>query len=152
MNVWPGFEGPAEDELDKPRRVTSMLKLDRRNKGGSGEDAFLFRVKGCNLTDCRGPRLCGSTEQKTFCAVGLASPCSEFCTDFTGSEAYRLRPTRSRPDKKPRNDPKEVLNKLRIGKSALGSSALLKASFPTLQNSEPRCVRSGYFTPCTHWS
>jgi hypothetical protein len=64
-----------------------------------------------------------------------------------GGEAYRLRPTRSRPEKKARNDPKEVrdvLNKLRIGKSALGSGALLKASFPTLQSPklEARCVRS----------
>lgn len=43
--VWRANElglrrGAEEDEEDKPRRERSTLKLDRRERGGNGEEAF----------------------------------------------------------------------------------------------------------------
>jgi hypothetical protein len=36
--------GALDDEEDKPRRVRSMLKLERCERGGNGEELFRVRV------------------------------------------------------------------------------------------------------------
>jgi len=82
----------------------------------------------------------------------LAKPPSVSTLDHTsanhGNLMHRLAPVRSQPDKpKIRGDTREVrevLNKLRIGKSIGAHNAMLKASFPSLQRPE---ARSSTFIP-----
>ncbi|KAI0053018.1 hypothetical protein FA95DRAFT_1055084 [Auriscalpium vulgare] len=99
-------------------------------------------TRGVGVTDLR-DALEGRSSMSNPALVNKAPSISTL--EHTGASEvqpfHRLAPTRSRPDTRKLNgNPSEVrdmLNKLRIGKPN-GSGNLLKASFPSIQRSEPR--------------
>ncbi|KAI0030716.1 hypothetical protein K488DRAFT_87530 [Vararia minispora EC-137] len=130
MEPPPGLDPLRGDSASGRMRLSPALMLSEN----MSLQSLARSARGVGVSDLREALEGRSSMSNPNLAV--KAPSISTLDHGPGDVAHRLRPTRSRPEKGKLSDPREVkemLNKLRIGKSSLGSSAMLKASFPSLQ-------------------